>query len=303
MDGKVTSVGTGGVRGTRNAPSLLDASMVSSFFWDGRETRLEDVVAQPFTNPVEMGLASEDALLSEIQDRPDYVEAFEEAFGDRTVRIDHIERALAAYVRSQPVPPTRYDLSLQSASGIKLSESEQAGLTLFNGKAACADCHQLSGTPTMLTDHLFHHTGIGFERVAGNVTGMVKRLDSLKQAGRPVGQAILVDAEIAELGRFASTRRPADLGAFRTPSLRNVNRTAPYMHDGSVPTLQAAVEREIYYRSLARGRPISLTVEEQSQLMAFLSTLDAPYTASSARPTPQENGRGAQRKDHLQAGR
>lgn len=95
---------------------------------------------------------------------------------------------------------------------------------------------------------------------------------------------LLTNPDIAELGRFAVTRRPNDLGAFRTPSLRNVALTAHYMHDGSVPTLQAAVEREIYYRSLARGRPINLTVEEQHQLLAFLRTLSASSVISTNEP-------------------
>lgn len=107
----------------------------------------------------------------------------------------------------------------------------------------------------------------------------------------PAGRLILTDEDIAELGRFASTRKPGDLGAFKTPSLRNVTHTAPYMHDGSVATLEGAVEREIYYRSLARGRPISLTVEEQFQLIAFLNALSTgtskapPAKAASMNPT------------------
>ncbi len=101
---------------------------------------------------------------------------------------------------------------------------------------------------------------------------MLKRLDDAKKQGKPIGDVVLSDADVAELGRFAVTRRPLDLGAFRTPTLRNVALTAPYMHDGSIATLREAVEREIYYRSLSRGMAINLTVTEQQQLIAFLGT-------------------------------
>ena len=80
-------------------------------------------------------------------------------------------------------------------------------------------------------------------------------------------------AHEAQLGRFNVTQDPADIGLFRTPSLRGVSHTAPYMHDGSVPTLEDAIDREVYYRSLQAGRPLNLSVEERLNLAAFLQTL------------------------------
>lgn len=272
-DGLATATGAQGARGTRNVPSLLDVPLVTSFFWDGRESRLDEVVLQPFTNMVEMGLPDHDALVALMVGRPAYRQLVKNAFGDEAIDADRIAQALMAHLRALPVNPTRFDLYTQSNGTSGLSGDEIAGLSLFKGKAACTDCHNLDGSPAALTDHLFHHTGIGYERVAGNISEMVRQLDALERKSLPLGQAILTDVDIAELGRFASTRRPSDLGAFRTPSLRNVALTVPYMHDGSVVSLEGAVEREIYYRSLARGRPISLTVEEQSQLVAFLKAL------------------------------
>lgn len=294
-DGRVTSIGAHGAIGTRNAPSLLDVPLVSTFFWDGRDTRLSDVVLQPFTNTVEMGLPDHDALMKLIAGKPEYQRLVKNAFGDGTASTDRIAHALVAYLQALPVSSTRFDLYTQSNDATGLSDDEIAGLALFKGKAACADCHSLGGSPATLTDNGFHHAGISFDSVAGTITDMVGRLDAIEQQAHPVGQAILTDADIAGLGRFAITRKPGDLGAFRTPSLRNVTLTAPYMHDGSVATLEQAVEREIYYRSLALGRPISLTVEEQSQLVAFLSALNAEQptlaagvdSAFRAAPTPQ----------------
>lgn len=265
-----TSVGAHGKTGTRNAPSLLDTPHARAFFWDGREAMLQQAVLQPFTNPVEMGLPDTNALLQRVRMNPDYVSSFEQIF-DRAPDKTGIADALSTYISSLPAAKSSYHRSLHGRE--RLSEDEEIGLALFQGKAGCGECHHLADAPPTPTDHTYHHTGIGFDKVAGHIAPMLVKLDALQQQGKPIGVAILSDSEVAELGRFAVTRKPSDLGAFRTPSLRNVAVTAPYMHDGSVPTLSAAVDQEIYYRSLARGRQINLTVEEKRQLLAFLSAL------------------------------
>ena len=273
-DDRSVALGAHGRVGTRNAPSLLDVQVMSTFFWDGRATKLEDVVLQPFTNRVEMGLRNSKELVRLVQQKDAYQELMRQAFGDRTVTESKMKAALSAYLRALPIGRTRYERHMVTPGANLLNHDERAGLDLFIGKAECNACHQISSTPPSFADNRFHHTGIGFDKVAGNITGMVDKLTTLEQQGLPLGQLILENPQIAELGRFATTRVPSDLGAFRTPSLRNVARTAPYMHDGSVNTLELAVERELYYRGLARGRPISLTVDEQRQLIAFLSTLN-----------------------------
>jgi len=279
-DGRPVSIGVGGAQGTRNAPSVSDVALMTHFFWDGRETRLEDVVLQPFTNPVEMGLTDRAALLARVSQDREYLRLLASAYGDDRVEAGRLITALSAYLRSLPLTPTRYDRHRGAGPGAALSPDEAAGLALFAGKAGCADCHRLQGSPAALTDNRFHHTGVGFEQVAGNVAAMLRELDELQRQGKPIGEAVLASPQIAQLGRFAATRRSADLGAFRTPSLRDVAATAPYMHDGSIATLAEAVEREIYYRSLARGRPISLTVEEQRQVLAFLDALSTAPPAA-----------------------
>jgi cytochrome c peroxidase len=115
---------------------------------------------------------------------------------------------------------------------------------------------------------------VGFERISGNVSETLKKLQSKMDQSVPISELVLSDPDFSALGRLAVTGRPGDLSAYRTPTLRNVSLTAPYMHDGSVPTLEEAVQREIYYRSLARGNPISLTVEEQRDLISFLKSLE-----------------------------
>jgi cytochrome c peroxidase len=273
-DGRAVSLGSGGKSGTRNSPSLLDSSRALAFFWDGRETSLEHVVLQPFTNPVEMGLADMNQLADRLASRPEYSELLLRQGGSLRVDKARLAAVISAYLGSLPAAdgPGFRHLSGQAV----LDDEALAGLALFNGKAECGICHVFTRGNSTLTDNQSHHTGIGFEQVAGRIAPAIAHLDEAL-ATRTLGHAILSDRRISELGKYTSSRRVEDLGAFRTPSLRNVARTAPYMHDGSVPTLEEALEREIYYRNLSRGTPIQLTVEEKRALLAFLRSLsDTP---------------------------
>jgi cytochrome c peroxidase len=273
-DSRVVSVGVHHAAGTRNAPSLSHIAETHAFFWDGREQRLATVVLQPFTNPVEMGLLDTGTLVRRVDHDPSYQTAFAKAFADdNTVTEENISASLAAYLSSLPQGNSRYDAFVASHGRAGLNPDERAGLSLFDGKAGCSQCHLLQGPHPTFTDELFHHTGVGYDRIAGNIAPLIAKLNSPAVRSQALGHILLTNQDVSELGRFAVTQQPVDLGAFRTPSLRNVVHTAPYMHDGSVPTLQAAVEREIYYRSLQRGHPIQLTVPEQKQLLAFLGTL------------------------------
>lgn len=277
-DGREVSVGVHGRVSTRNAPDLADATVYSTLFWDGRERHLKVVALQAFTNSQEMGLADVRMLLARINAQPRYAKYADGNQLDQSA----VAEGLTQYLRALPRQPTRYDRSIGEPS--LLDADERAGLALFTGKAACTECHLLAGSPATFTDQKFHHAGVGFEQIAGDVAALLGRLEQARRINQPLGTLVLSEREIAELGRFVVTRRPADLGAFRTPSLRNVALTAPYMHDGSVATLEKAVEREIYYRSLGRGRAVNLTVTEQRQLTAFLraiSTEDQPAGADA----------------------
>jgi cytochrome c peroxidase len=264
-DGHPVSVGVHGKTSTRNAPSLLDVAQLPHFFWDGREARLETVVLQPLTNPVEMGLGSRDDLLRRLTADPAYAAAFAELGG---VSADAAARALAAYLRTLRSGDSAFD-RYQAGDRNALDADQQAGLALFTGKAACNECHQLQPGRARFTDDGFHHLGVNDGAIAGRVAGLIQRLDGR----RDLGEAVLTETDIAGLGHFVASRKPADLAAFRTPSLRNIARTAPYMHDGSVATLEEAVDQEVYYRGINKGRPLSMTVEERRQLLAFLSGL------------------------------
>lgn len=132
----------------------------------------------------------------------------------------------------------------------------------------------MNGTPAAFTDNRFHHSNVGIDRLTGKVGTTIESFKTKREQGIPVAELVLSDPDIAALGRFAISGQGSDLAAYRTPTLRNVTRTPPYMHDGSVRSVEEAIQREIYYRSLARGKPISLTAREQNDLYAFLHALD-----------------------------
>lgn len=275
-DGRRVAVGVEGRTGTRNTLSLMTIAdaQETSFFWDGRRARLNQAVLDPLTNPVEMGLPDQTVLLQRVQQDPSYIKAFAQAFPDAkpSVTTDHIAAALVAYIHSLKSPKSAYD---RYAQGDKTALTPRAllGLGLFKGKGRCAECHLLTGTPVMLTDHGYHRTGVGLDAIASDLPSLTEGVIQRSLQGAAIGDRVATHTDESQLGRFNVTRDPADIGLFRTPSLRDVSDTAPYMHDGSVATLDDAIDREVYYRSLQAGHPLQLTVEERKDLKAFLEAL------------------------------
>jgi len=235
-----------GVRGQtteRNAPSLLNRAYGERFMWDGRFERLTDQVLEPIHNPREMDLPLADAL-ERLREDAGYREAFAGAYPDGVTRAN-LADALAAFVgrlRLGNSAIDRFQAALEP-----LSAEEKSGLWIYESKGGCWRCH--SGPN--LTDEDFHNTGVG-------------AVD-----GRP------------EPGRFAVTGDEADRGRFKTPTLRGLEMTAPYMHDGSLATLEQVVA---FYRRGGNAnpgldpamRPLDLTDEEARNLVAFLRALSRP---------------------------
>ncbi|RUL68996.1 cytochrome c family protein [Dyella choica] len=276
-DGRRVAVGVGGHTGTRNTPSLmtLAEAQETAFFWDGRRSALNQAVLDPLTNPVEMGLRDQAELLQHVQQDPTYAPAFTRAFPDTKPAIssEHIAAALVVYVRSLRSPESAYDRYAAHSDKTALSPRALLGLAIFQGKGRCAECHRLEGAPATLTDHAYHRTGVGLDAIAANLPTLTEEVIKRSLRDGAIGNRVATHADEAQLGRFNVTQDPADIGLFRTPSLRNVSQTAPYMHDGSVATLDDAIDREVYYRSLQAGHPLQLTVEERANLKAFLQTL------------------------------
>lgn len=249
-DREPVAVGIGGQRGTRRTPRLINRGYGRLFFWDGRAASLEQQVLKPIDNPIEMALRVEDAV-DRVQADPTYVEEFQRALGGRPSE-EALAMALATYVRgivSGDSPYDRYVAGDRSA----LSPSARNGLELFRGKAACVVCH----LGPNLTDEEFHNTGVG-----------------------------LGDGETADLGRAKVTGREADRGAFKTPTLREVASTGPYMHDGSLETLEDVIE---FYDEGGKPnanldvemQPLELSDTEKADLVAFLKALSGSVTDGS----------------------
>ncbi len=241
-DGRPVAAGVLGRAGTRNAPTLINRGYGRSQFWDGRAPSLEEQVLEPIVNPAELDLTLDEAVGRLARDGG-YRSRFTQAFGS-DVNATSLARALASYVRSIVAGNSPLDRYM-SGEREALSAQARQGLGIFRGKGNCTACHV---GPT-LTDEQFHNTGIAWK-----------------------------DGAWRDLGRFAVTANEIDHGAFKTPTLREIARTAPYMHDGSLATLEQVVE--FYDRGGNRNtfldrelRPLDLTDHEKQALLAFLRSL------------------------------
>jgi cytochrome c peroxidase len=259
------STGVRGQKGTRKAPPILNAAfpLQPGWFWDGRAGSLAEQARGPMESPVEMG-NTHAGVVAAVGRLEGYRPYFREAFGDARIDIDRISEAIAAYEATRLSGNSAYD-RYQAGDDRALSEEALEGRDLFFGRARCSACHL---GPT-LADGKFHNVGIGWKAPA---------------PGQPA------EAGFADLGRRAVTRDPADTGAFKTPTLRDLTRRAPYMHDGSEPTLRGVVR---YYMNGGNENPwldpamaeVEVRPCEISALVAFLESLDGEGWADRAPPS------------------
>ncbi|MFO0845897.1 MAG: cytochrome c peroxidase [Gemmataceae bacterium] len=227
---------------SRRAPSLWNRAYGTAFFWDGRASSLEEQALQPIENPAEMG-SGLPAVVARLKADNGYRSAFEAAFPDG-VTAANLARALASFQRVLLRGDSRVDRFRKKGDHAALSPAERHGLWLYESKAGCWQCHAGAN----FTDEGFHNTGVGWGKSP------------------------------PDPGRFAVTRKDSDKGKFKTPSLRGVAKTAPYMHDGSQKTLEDVVE--FYNKGGAANprldpamRPLGLTKDEVHALVAFLEAL------------------------------
>jgi cytochrome c peroxidase len=250
-DARKVSVGAGGHAGARNAPTVLNAAYSERQFWDGRAGSLEEQAAGPIANPIEMNQAH-DACAATIGSIPEYKENFEKAFGPGPVTITKIEKALAAFERTVISGNSAFDRYQFGGDRNALAPAAIRGLAIFRDEAKgnCVTCHTIEGTHALFTDGKFHNLGVGMNS----------------------------EGELTDMGRFEHTKVESDRGAFRTPTLRNIAQTAPYMHDGSLKTLRAVVD---FYAGGGNSnphldkdmKPLDLTSRERDDLVAFLESL------------------------------
>lgn len=265
-DRRRVSVGIGGRRGQRNAPTVMNAALLESQFWDGRAATLEEQAGLPILNPIEMGFAAEQDLVDRLAAIPSYAQEFRAAYG-REVDYEAIKDALAAFERTLIFLDAPFDRWM-AGDAHAISASAQRGYALFRGRAGCAACHPLEAAGQLGTDQRFH--AVGGAAHAAELEALVAEALRRLAADDPAAalDELAIADEAGELGRFLITRDPADLGAFKTPSLRNVGVTAPYLHDGSLVSLQDAVA---FFAGKYAASP--LTDGERADLVAFLLTL------------------------------
>lgn len=262
-----TDTGINGRVGGRNSGSIIDAAYMRFQFWDGRESSLEGQALGPIHNPIEMGETLEN-VVAKLNAIPGYREQFQAVFGTDP-NTDGIAKAIAAFERTIVSGPSPYDLHLMGDESA-LSAAAKRGLRLFNGKGHCISCH--SGPS--FSDQSFHNLGVG------------------------------MDKEDPDRGRFDHTKDPADTGKFKTPTLRNVAMTPPYLHDGSAKTLRDVVD--LYDRGGVPNPhldrlmlPLTLTAREKDDLVAFLEALTGPVPTMAVPGFPEGPGAPADPKGGL----
>ena len=287
-DGRALAEGISGRVGKRNSPSLLNSMFNTGQFWDGRAQSLEEQAKMPLINPDEMGSQTHDQIISRLSALPEYSRLFQQAFGS-AVTLDGIAKAIASFERtlvSANSPLDRY-----TAGDVKaLSESARNGMILFRTRARCAVCHTFSQTNPFLTDGNYRNTG-----VAANFSGFESLVQRAIESSRDKSfgslDALTKKDGSHELGRFLFSGNTLDIGAYRTASLRNVELTAPYFHDGSAATLLDVVRFYVkggHENSMRDWQlePVDLSESEQRDLVEFLKSLtsdDARQAASRAR--------------------
>ncbi len=276
-----TSVGMEGVSLRRSAPTLLNVAFVRHLFVDGRAASLEEQALMPLLHPDEMANPSLDVLLRRVAGWPEYRPLFRRAFGTARPTAQRIARALAAYERTLLAADSRFDRWRYGGQTDALTAQEQRGFDLFVNQG-CTACHPIGTRHALFTDHEFHNVGVQARSEADRERDVrVKLAPGLSAVLTPAELRRVGVADVSDLGRHEITRRREDLRAFRTPSLRNVALTAPYMHDGSFDTLEQVVDYYIAGGTPAdpaqdpRIRPLAIGREDRDALIAFLKSLTA----------------------------
>ncbi|MCK5872496.1 MAG: cytochrome-c peroxidase, partial [Methylococcales bacterium] len=229
-DGLKTAQGIKGLTGARNAPTVMNSAFYTSFFVDGRSDSLEAQALGPLTNPIEHGLKNHQAIIDIVSVDIDYQRDFKAIFKGK-ISTDLIAKAIASYERTLIGGNSPFDQYFFAGKKNVLSESAERGSRIFRRKGNCANCHEISWDHALFTDNRFYNIGIGF-----NVLKPV--LPSLLKSPTTTLSAL----QRSETGRYQVTKVVKDLGKFKTPTLRNIALTAPYMHDGSLKTLAEVID-------------------------------------------------------------
>lgn len=258
-DGRPLSAGAHGRSTRRNSISLLNVAFRPVLRWDGYASSLENFVKYPMSGHDEMGSHRLDDVVRRIGRSPAYRARFQAAFGSGDVRFGRVEQALAAYMRTLVSGDSPFDRAVVEGRTKAMSRSAWRGYSLFKGRAGCAGCHSYSADSPFFTDSRPHNTGLGWNPASSRF--------------RDPGAGAIATGALS--------------GSFRTPTLRDVARTGPYMHDGSLATLRDVID--YFDRGGGDGpgrdprlRPLRLSERDKRDLEAFLIALTGTTGFDSA---------------------
>ena len=279
-DGRPVGRGVKGQEGSRNTPSVLNAAFYTTMFWDGRAPTLEEQAKGPLTNPIEHGLKNHDQLLAVVRRDETYVEQFRRVFNvsAKTITIDHVTKAIASFERTIVAGDSPVDRYLYKGDKSALSPAAVRGFEVFRTRGRCASCHLIGPKDALFTDNKFHNIGVGLDDIKDNMFELVNAFIESKIKGVSVDTTVLTGKNISHLGRFAVTLNPVDLGNFKTPTLRNIELTGPYMHDGRFKTLakvvdfygKGGVKNSLQHQDI---RDLRLSAQQQRDLVEFMKAL------------------------------
>lgn len=252
-DGKPTAIGAYETKLPRSSPTLWNIGFHTALYWDGRSPSLERQAMAAWTGG-NMGVSGKDGrpstadIAAKLNQIPGYQKAFQRAFGGPATP-ENIVQAIATFERTIVATNSAW-IRFRSGDQSAFSDAAKRGWQIFSEKAKCTNCHD----GLLLTDQQYHNIGIG------------------------------MDAEKPDVGRFAVTKDEKDTGAFKTPTLLDISKSAPYFHNGSVATLEEAVDimlgggKKNKYLDTTNLKPVKLTKAEKDDLLAFLRSLDVEYT-------------------------
>ncbi|GAB4256527.1 MAG: hypothetical protein Kow0065_05320 [Methylomicrobium sp.] len=274
-----TAVGIEGRTVKRNSPTLYNVAYSTRLFHDGRESRLEHQVWGPLLAPNEMANPSIGSVIDQLNRDNEYPALFKQAFG-KEPSIETVGMALASYQRTLNSANSPFDRWHYGKDKQAMTPPAQRGFKLFAGKAQCSACHTVGKDFALFTDHQFHNTGIGY-REAMSDDAKTQRVQIAPGVFVEVDRHVIdsvAERKSNDLGRYEVTQNPDDRWRYKTPSLRNIALTAPYMHNGSLSTLKEVVE--FYNRGGIANetldpliKPLQLTTQEIDELVAFLQSL------------------------------
>ncbi|MCI0336428.1 MAG: cytochrome-c peroxidase [Acidobacteria bacterium] len=282
-DNNAVGIGIKSLKGARNAPTVLNSMFNELQFWDGRAPTLEEQAKLPIINPLEMGMKDHNVVVDRVREAAEYRPLFRSAFGNETITIDAIANAIAAFERTQLSGDSPFDRFIAGDNNA-ISDAAKRGWDLYNGQGRCISCHAWNASQPFFSDFKFHNIGVAAKDQ--NITALARKARQLISQGRnktQVTDELTLREGFSELGRYLVTGQPRDIGAFKTSMLRDIELTAPYMHNGSEKTLLDVMKfynkgGEINPNFDGGMRPLKLTDPQLDEMVEFMKTLTSDAT-------------------------